>query len=50
MADFIVGLLIGAVGGAFIGGFIADIKDSSEYETKIKSLEDRVKELEDKNK
>jgi len=33
-----------------IAGFIADVKDSSEHETKIKLLEDRIKELENKNK
>ena len=33
-----------------IAGIIADIRDSSELEAKIKVLEDRVKELENKNK
>lgn len=33
-----------------IAGFIVDIRDSSEFEPKIKVLEDRIKELEDKKK
>ena len=33
-----------------IAGVIVDIKDSSELEAKIKVLEDRVKELENKKK
>lgn len=33
-----------------IAGLITDINDSSELEAKIKLLEDRIKELEDKNK
>lgn len=33
-----------------IAGLISDVRDSSELETKIKLLEDRIKELEDKKK
>lgn len=44
-----IAFLVGSLPWIIVA-FILDVRDSAELETKIKLLEDRVKELEDKNK